>query len=106
MLTSSKSNQWRAQRYESQREVGDITYLTLSRQEIDHLLNGTSAVHVERNRNKIASHGFADEVALVVGGILEQLLAEVIAKGIYHKFRIVLGINQGAPYLSSNQRSG
>ena len=63
-------------------------------------------MHVERNRNKIASHGFADEVALVVGRILEQFLAEIIAKGVYHDFRIVFSINQEAPYLSSNQRNG
>lgn len=63
-------------------------------------------MHVERNRNKIASDGFADEVALVVGGILEQLLTEVIAKGIYHKFRSILSTSQEAPYPSSNRRSG
>jgi hypothetical protein len=70
------------------RGSGDRTHLTLSGQEIDHLLNGTSTMHVERNRDKVASDGFADKVALVVGGILEQLLAEVIAKGICHKFRM------------------
>ena len=63
-------------------------------------------MHIKRNRDEVASHGFADKVALVVGGILEQLLAEVIAKGIYHKFRNVLSTNPETPYLSSNQRSG
>ena len=88
------------------RELRNRTHLTLSGQEIYHLLNGTSAMHVERDCDKVASHGFADQVALVVGGILKQLLAEVIAKGIYHKFRDDLSVDPEAPYLSSNQRSG
>jgi hypothetical protein len=39
-------------------------------------------MHIERNRDEFASDGFADQVPLVVGGILEQLLAEVVAKRI------------------------
>ena len=39
-------------------------------------------MHVERNRDKILSDALADDVALVVGRILEQLLAEVVAEGI------------------------
>ena len=63
-------------------------------------------MHVERNRDEIARHGFTDEVALVVGGILQQLLTEVVTKGICSKFRNVLSISLNVSYPSSSRRSG
>ena len=61
------------------------TILSASRQKVDHLLNSTSTMHVERNVYQVLSDGFADEVALIIGCEFEQFLAEVIAKGIGHE---------------------
>lgn len=52
-------------------------------QEVDHLLDGSRAVHVERDADKIVGDGFADDVSLFIGRVFEQLLAEVVAEGVY-----------------------
>ena len=51
-------------------------------EEIDHLLHRARAVHVERDRDEILRDALADDVALVVGRVLEEFLAEVIPEGI------------------------
>ena len=40
-------------------------------------------MHVERNINKVLCDGLANNVALLIGGILQQLLAEVITERIW-----------------------
>jgi hypothetical protein len=39
-------------------------------------------VHIERNINKVLSDGLANNISLLVGGILQQFLAEVVTKRI------------------------
>jgi hypothetical protein len=39
-------------------------------------------MHVERDVDKVLRHRLADEVALFICGVLKQLLAEVVTKGI------------------------
>ena len=51
-------------------------------EEVDHLLHRARAVHVERDRNEVLRDALADDVALVVGRVLQELLAEIVAEGI------------------------
>jgi len=59
--------------------------LSASGQEIDHLLNGTGSMHVQRDIDQIRGNGITDEVALFVRRILQQLLTKIIAKGVGHE---------------------
>ena len=59
--------------------------LSASGQEINHLLNGTGSMHVQRNIDQIRGNGITDEVALFIRCILQQLLAKIIAKGVGHE---------------------
>jgi hypothetical protein len=54
--------------------------LATSRQIVDHLLNGTRAVHVEGDVDQVGRDGLADEVALLIRRELKELLAEVVAE--------------------------
>lgn len=56
------------------------TCLSSCRKEVDHLLYGASPVHVQRNVDQILSNRFADEIALLVRGVLQKFLTEIIAK--------------------------
>lgn len=58
--------------------------LSASSQEINHLLNSASSVHVQRNVNQVRGNGFTDEIALFIRRILQQLLTKVVAKGVGH----------------------
>lgn len=64
------------------------TCLALSGEEVDHLLDSPCAVHVERDIHKVLCHGFADQVALIIGRILQEFLAEIIAKWIFSPMKI------------------
>ena len=59
--------------------------LSASGQEINHLLNGTSSVHVQRDIDQVRGNGIADEIALFIRRILQQLLAKVVAEGVGHQ---------------------
>ena len=60
--------------------------LTFQKIEVDHLLNSTCPVHVQGDLNQILCNAFANDVSLLVRGVLQQLLAQVVAKWIYrHK---------------------
>lgn len=61
---------------------GGRTHLARGRQEVDHLLHGARAVHVERDGDEVGRDRLADGVALLVGRVLEELLAEVVAEGV------------------------
>lgn len=58
------------------------TRLPLRRQKVDHLLHRTGAVHVQRDCYEVRRDRLANDVALLIGRILEQLLAEIVAEGI------------------------
>lgn len=47
-------------------------------------------MHVERDVDQILGHRLADQIALVIGRELEELLAEVVAKRIGHEVGKVL----------------
>ena len=64
--------------------------LSASGQEIDHLLNGTGSVHVQGDIDQIRGNGIANEVALFIRRILQQLLTKIIAKGVGHEVRKVV----------------
>lgn len=59
--------------------------LSASGQEINHLLNSTSSMHVQRNIDEIRGNGITDEVALFIRRILKQLLAKIITEGVGHQ---------------------
>ena len=59
--------------------------LSASGQEINHLLNSTGSMHVQRDVDQVRGNGIADEVALFVRGILQQLLAKIVAEGVGHQ---------------------
>jgi len=42
-------------------------------------------MHVQRDIDQIRGNGIADEVALFIRRILQQLLAKIIAKGVGHE---------------------
>ena len=43
-------------------------------------------MHVQQDGNKILSDGFADNVALIICGELEEFLAQIVAKWVRHEF--------------------
>lgn len=55
-------------------------------QEIHHLLDCPRSVHVQRDANQVVGNGVNDRRPLLLGRVLEKLLAEVVAKGISHEF--------------------
>jgi len=57
--------------------------LDRTRDELDHLLKCTSAVLVESNLDHLRRRTLDESSALLVIGIFEELLAEVIAEGVY-----------------------
>lgn len=59
--------------------------LSASGQEINHLLNSTGSMHVQRDVDQVRGNGIADEVALFVRRILQQLLAKIVAEGVGHQ---------------------
>jgi hypothetical protein len=62
--------------------VGSDTHLLRSRDELNHLLQSAGAMLVESNLHKGTSSVAHERVALLVVGVLQQLLAEVIAERI------------------------
>jgi hypothetical protein len=42
-------------------------------------------MHVERDVDEVLRDGVADDIALLIGGILQQLLAEIVAERIYSR---------------------
>jgi hypothetical protein len=65
------------------------SHLSASGQEINHLLHGTGSMHVQRDVDQIRGDGIADEVALFIRRIFQQLLAKVVAEGVGHQIRKV-----------------
>jgi hypothetical protein len=63
------------------------TCLASSGQEINHFLYCARTVHVQRNVDEILSDGLANDVSLIVCGELEELLAQVVTKGVGHEVR-------------------
>jgi hypothetical protein len=43
-------------------------------------------VHIQQDGNEILSDGFADNVALIVRGELEEFLAQIVAEWVRHQF--------------------
>jgi hypothetical protein len=63
----------------------EATCLASGGQEINHLLYSSRTVHVQRDGNEILSDGFADNVALIVRGKLEEFLAQIVAEWVRHQ---------------------
>jgi len=62
-------------------------------------------MHVQRNVNKVLSDRFADDVALLIGRVLQEFLAQVVAKGIYKGWvRKVLRKGDKSPLTSHQVR--
>jgi hypothetical protein len=51
-------------------------------QEVNHLLDGSCSVHVERDADEVVGDGFANDVSLFIGRVFEELLAEVVSEGV------------------------
>ena len=51
-------------------------------QKVNHLLNGSGAVHVERDADQVVGNGFTNDVSLFIGRIFKELLAKVVSKGV------------------------
>lgn len=79
--------------------------LPTRREEVDHLLHGTCAVHVEGDINQILGNGLADDVALLIGAELQKLLTQVVAEGVYTNLINAwpLRWNRSSTYRSSAQ---
>lgn len=58
------------------------TYLPSSRKKINHLLNSTSAMHIQRYIDQFLCDRFTDKVALFICREFQQLLAEVVTERI------------------------
>jgi hypothetical protein len=67
---------------QSEDDTPDLVRLPGVAEEIDHLLDGTSTVHVQRDSDKIIGNRFADDVSLFLSRVFQKLLAEVVAKGV------------------------
>ena len=74
---------------QSVNERSDLLRLTRLRQEVDHLLDSPRSVHVQADTNEIAGDRVDDGRSLLFGRVLEQLLAQVVSKGVGHEFREV-----------------
>lgn len=55
-------------------------------QEIHHLLDCPRSVHVQRDANQVVRNRVNDRRPLLFGRVLEELLAEVVTKGVGHEF--------------------
>lgn len=64
----------------------DLLRLPRLRQEIHHLLNCPRAMHIQADPNKVVRDRMDNSTSLIFGTILKQLLAEVVAKRVDHKF--------------------
>ena len=58
------------------------TCLALGREEVNHFLDGSGPVHVQRDVDEVLRDRLADDVPLLVRGVLQKLLAEVVPKRI------------------------
>ena len=52
-------------------------------EEVDHLLDCTGTMHVQGDVDQVLRDGFADDVALLIRGVLDELLAQIISERIY-----------------------
>jgi hypothetical protein len=52
-------------------------------QEVNHLLDGSCSVHVERDADEVVGDGFANDVSLFIGRVFKELLAEVVSEGVF-----------------------
>ena len=67
---------------ERQDDAPDLVGLPGVAEEVDHLLNSSGTVHVQRDADKIVGNRLADDVSLLLGRVLQELLAEVVTKGV------------------------
>lgn len=68
-------------------DLGGTMRVTLSpgSQEINHLLDSPSPMHVQRDVDQIRGNGIANEVTLFIRRVLQQLLAKIVAEGVSHQ---------------------
>ncbi len=67
---------------EGEDDRADLAGLSRVRQEVNHLLNSSGAMHVERDGDQIIGYGLADDAALFLSRVFQQLLAEIVAEGV------------------------
>jgi hypothetical protein len=73
----------------------DLLGLSRGSEEIDHLLHGSGSVHVERDTNKVVGNRLDDGHSLLVGRVLEQFLAQVVAERIRHELgEMTVGLSE------------
>lgn len=78
---------------EGEDDGSNLVGLSRVREEIDHLLNSSSSVHVERDGDKIVSDGFADDVPLFLCRVFEQFLAEIVSERVGHQlWEVTVGL--------------
>ena len=71
-------------------------YLSLGGEIVNHLLDRTGAVHIQRNRNEFSRDGFKEGISLLICRVLEQFLREIVAERVNHEIsemRVNLGEN-------------
>ena len=70
-------------------------HLRRRREALNHLLHSAGAVHILGDRHEVGCHLLDNHQALLIVTVLEQLLAEVVAKRIYQSACVsVQGTNQ------------
>jgi hypothetical protein len=70
---------------ESIDQRSDLFGLPGRSEEIDHLLDGSCTMHVERDADEIVSDRFDDGSSLFIGRVFQELLAEVVSERIRHE---------------------
>lgn len=66
-------------------DAPDLVRLPRVAEEVDHLLDRPGTVHVQRDADKIVGNRLADDVTLLFGRVLQELLTEVVAEGVCRK---------------------
>jgi hypothetical protein len=54
-----------------EKTIMNYTCLSPCRQKVDHFLNSPCSMHIERNIDKVLGNGLANNVSLLIGGILQ-----------------------------------
>lgn len=94
-------------KFENKKAFGN-TCLSTSGQEINHLLNGTSPVHIQRDIDQILCNRVTNDIALLVCRVLKKLLTQVVTKRILtncQKNRGVTKITYQSSAPQSDQKS-
>ncbi len=67
---------------QSEDDASNLVGLTSVGEEVDHLLDGSSTVHVERDGDELVGHRVADRGTLLFRRVFQELLTKIVSEGI------------------------